>query len=266
MNFIRDQISKWKRGGDASTDKDSYAGPKVYINAGQIQEAAHYMPFLGAIDLSELTFSAFPYPDSETYEDFGVESFLDIAVFPVPDHCTSRTCDLSELGVGFQTVYDGITFLNLCQGGRLWLDLSKFQGLHASLMVPMEGSMPEHIKKGKLEVSEKNQNFEVMIANCNPNGRRISLSGQVVFEIGDDPLVSLSLVSELKLTLVALAVCLFFSLFSIRVRMGTQADHNYRLANPEEDPSDSQQIQLPPRNDVQEENEELSQLRGATVV
>ncbi len=249
-----------------STDPESYTGPKVYINPGQVEEASHYMQFNGAIDLSELTFTAFPYPDSDENDDFGVESFLDIAVFPVPEHCTSRTCDLSEFGVGVQTYFNGLTFLNLCQGGRLWLNQNKFQGLYATLMVPMEGSMPEHIKKGKLLVSEKNQNFEVMIANCNPNGRRVSLSGQVVFEIDDDPLINLSFMSEVKLTLVALAVCMIFSLLSIRVRMGTQADHNYRLANPEEDPADGQQIQQRQRNIVHEGNQELIQLQGATIV
>jgi hypothetical protein len=272
MNFIRNHLPNGAKVGDDSGGEERYHGPMVYINPGQVEEAAHYMEFHGAIDLSELTFNAFPYPDSDVSEDFGVESFLDIAVFEIPDRCSSRSCDLSEFGVGMQTYFNGMTFLNLCQGGRLAVDHNKFHGLLSSLMVPMEGSMPEHIVNGRFPVPEKNHNFEVMIANCNQNGRRVSLSGQVVFEIDDDPLTKLSVASEVKLTLVALAVCMIFTMLSVRVRRGTYSDYIYRLANVEEDRTDSQQAQQPqqalePQNSHARDGDGATNLlQGATIV
>lgn len=267
MNFIRSHLPYREVVGDGSNaGSESDPGPTMYLYPGQVEEATQYMQFNGAIDLSELTFDAFPYPDSDGDDDFGVESFLDIAVFPVSEYCNSRSCNLSEYGVGMETYFNGMPFLNLCQGSRLLLDHSKFKGLYASLMVPMEGPMPSHIKNGKFPVPEKNLKYEVVIANCNQKGRRVSLSGQIVFENNEDSPVHLGVASEVKLTLVALTVCVVFSLISIRVRRGTLADHNYQLVNPDENPSDSQPAQQAQSNNGQEGNEQSSPLQEATIV
>ena len=95
-------------------DDNTLHGPSIGIPAGQVKEDVHYMESRGSIDLSSLRFHADDYPqgahsgifgfdlqsnktNEEHTEHKNVESFLDIAVFEVPEHCTSRNCDLSKV-------------------------------------------------------------------------------------------------------------------------------------------------------------------------
>lgn len=219
MNFMRNKISRARNGYQANVHNQ---GPHLTIAPGAVEEAVHLMQFAGDINLSELTFTA---------ENHGmsVESFLDIVVFEVPPHCNSHNCDLSLYGIGTLTHFNGVSFLGLCQAGRLMIDHNIFQGHHTQLMVPSEGSMPSHIAKSsdRFTIPVQNRNYDVMIANCNGEGRRISLSGQVVFDFQNDiaPITPKSLA---LLTFVALSVCLMFTLLSIKIDRGTRADWEYR--------------------------------------
>jgi hypothetical protein len=223
MNFFgRHHVSGRSRGNGRHKDDNR---SEVVIKPGQVEEAVHSMQFNGAINLSELQFHV-EYSVGTNAHD--VESFLDIVIFEVPALCTSRTCDLSLYGVGEMEHFTGMDFLSLCKDGRLLLDMDLFEGHHTSLMVPSEGDMPTHVKNGSFTIPVENRNYEVMIANCNDNGRKVTISGQIVFDVGDDTF-GLSLFSEVKLTLVALGICLVFSIFSIRIRRETLADYNYNF-------------------------------------
>jgi hypothetical protein len=263
MNIIHNHFgrgsSKNKRNDNDFHMRD---GPKIDIKPGQVEEAVHYMAFNGAIDLSQLHFEAFPadggdldpssalpsrshtaHWDNESQQQHNNnnfnnstthvvrESFLDIAVFEVPERCTSRTCDLSRFGVGRIQQFSGATFLNLCHGGRLDLDLDVYRGYHTQLMVPQEGPMPQKVRYGKVTVPVPNRNYEVMIANCNDSGRKVQLTGQVIFDFDDDPVSQLDASSLAVLTLIAFAVCLFFSACSIRVRWGRGSGSDYMVVD-----------------------------------
>jgi hypothetical protein len=225
MNFLHRHHDLRRRHGNGRHDDDK--GSEVIIKPGQVEEAVHSMQFKGAIDLSQLHFHA-ESPDYGERDAPSVESFLDIVVFEVPELCSSRTCDLSLYGVGEMEHFIDMDFLSLCTNGRLQLNMDLFRGRHTSLMVPSDGEMPRHVKNGSFTIPVENRNYEVMIANCNEHGRKVTLSGQVEFDFGDNP-SGLTIESEVKLTLVALGICIFFSILSIRIRLGTQADYNYHL-------------------------------------
>jgi hypothetical protein len=114
---------------NGSKDNDDYAenirnGPTIGIFPGQVKEDVHYMESKGSIDLSYLRFyadnnakhthTAFSFDlqsnkandeKEESHIDNNkfngsvaiIESFVDIAVFEVPQHCTSQNCDLSKV-------------------------------------------------------------------------------------------------------------------------------------------------------------------------
>ena len=114
MESVQKFLTRLKTG---DYDEVVLNGPSIGIPPGQVKEDVHYMESRGAIDLSELRFYADEYPQAahssldfgvqsnKTYEEDqikdknvgGVETFVDIAVFEVPKHCTSRNCDLSKV-------------------------------------------------------------------------------------------------------------------------------------------------------------------------
>jgi len=217
MNFFRHISLR----GRQENHKDE--APSIVIPPGKAEEAVHWMEMRGDIDLSALTFRA-----DHAQGDKLVESFLDIAIFEVPQGCTSQTCDLTRYGVGKPRDFGSLPFSNLCDNGRLIIDKEIFQGYHTQLMVPMEASMPKRVKHGKYVVRNKNKSYEVMIANCNEGGRTIRISGQVFFDYYDDnDLIDLSFRSEVTLGLIAMCICLLFTCLTIRVRRGTRADWEY---------------------------------------
>jgi hypothetical protein len=220
MNYIskelRDEV------GHPLPERGGGNGPHLTITPGDVEEAVHYMQFTGEIDLSELIFTA-------ESGGTGIESFLDIAVFEVPPHCSSRNCDLSRYGVGALTHLNGVTFLGLCQSGRLVIDRNIFQGHHSQLMVPSAGPMPSNIIKsnGTFKVPVQNRNYNVMLANCNEKGRPVSVSGQVDFDF-EENFTPITPRTVTILTFVALAICILFSALSIKIDRGTRADWEYR--------------------------------------
>lgn len=112
MNFIRNKLAKVKRGDVDRDDGYMPTGPSIMVSAGEVKEEVHYLESRGDIDLSSLRFYAEENKptnqqginsngESDKNDDNdvgGVESFLDIVVFQVPEHCTSRNCDLSKVG------------------------------------------------------------------------------------------------------------------------------------------------------------------------
>ncbi|KAG7372102.1 hypothetical protein IV203_018245 [Nitzschia inconspicua] len=220
MNYVRNRF--WNKGKTERPSKGDGNGPHLTITPGDVEEAVHYMQFTGKIDLTELSFTA-------ESGGTGIESFLDVAVFEVPSHCSSHNCDLSRYGVGSMTHFNGMSYLSLCQAGRLFIDNNFFQGFHTQLMVPSEGPMPSNMKKtnGIFKVPIQNRNYNVMLANCNDNGRPVSLRGQVVFDFEENytPITPRSLT---VLTSVALMVCLLFSCLSIKIDRGTRAHWEYQ--------------------------------------
>ena len=186
----RKMVERWK----SRRDNADNNGPFLDISPGDVEEAVHYMKYTGEIDLSELRFvadhSSHQSKEEEEEEEAagGVQSFLDIAIFEVPEYCTSQNCDLSRFGVGEFTEINGMPFLGLCKNGRLIIDDNIFRGKHSQLMVPSQGSMPSHIKSGSatFKVPSPNRSYDVMIANCNDHGRHVHLTGGVVFSIDAD--------------------------------------------------------------------------------
>jgi hypothetical protein len=101
MDFIRNQIANFNRNDhdeDDNSNQDQTDRPTSDISPGQVEEAVHYMSQNGYIDISFLRFaSSLSKYHKEVQIQDGVESFLDVAVFEVPEHCTSRNCDLSKV-------------------------------------------------------------------------------------------------------------------------------------------------------------------------
>jgi hypothetical protein len=263
MNYINKNL--WDEVEHRPPDRVVGNGPHLTISPGDVEEAVHYMQFTGDIDLSELVFTA---ESSGT----GIESFLDIAAFEVPPHCSSHNCDLSQYGVGAQTHFNGVTFLGLCQSGRLVIDTNIFQGHHIQLMVPSDGPMPSHIKSnGTFKVPVQNRNYNVMLANCNDQGRSVSVTGQVVFDF-DENLTPITPKTLTVLTSVALAICLLFSALSIKIDRGTRADWEYRRFQNFEVLREGQARERLEQNDAEEgdtdaeESREHVELRPASIV
>mmetsp|Transcript_10558 Transcript_10558/g.20874 ORF Transcript_10558/g.20874 Transcript_10558/m.20874 type:complete len:325 (+) Transcript_10558:107-1081(+) len=162
-----------------------------------------------------------------------IESFLDIAVFEVPEHCTSRNCDISKFGVGSLSHFNGMSYLTLCQAGRLKLDHNLFKGHHTQLMVPIEGPMPDQVKQyrsAKFSVP-KNKHYEVILANCHQRGRNVCVSGQVVFDLMGGNTMFNNLTAKSVTILTSVAVMVFFALtiLAVRVNRGTRSDFEQDL-------------------------------------
>ena len=93
-----------------------------------------------------------------------------------------------------------------------------------------------------LALPSEETKFELLVANCDHQaygqGRTVEMTGQVVFE-ADNPLfgdghtsqATLDIVSQVKLIAFGVLVCLFFSVFSFRVRSGTRADYLRRQSS-----------------------------------
>ncbi len=102
----------------------------------------------------------------------------------------------------------------------------KFTGHATHLTVPAEGNMPDRIKQrqyNKIRMPET-KHYEVMLANCAANGRKVRVSGQVVFDLVDDGVDSLTRQSLTVLVSVAAVIFCLFVILTVRVNMGTRAD------------------------------------------
>jgi hypothetical protein len=194
----------------------------IVLAPGEVEEAVSLMRMPGKIDLSGLTFHALPRDDIPN----GIgHTQIDIAVFPLSPECDDgHKCDLSKLGVGKKEEFDGLAFLSLCHAGRLRIERDFYKGHHISLKVPSEGPMQTHVKFGQLAIGQGGRDYEVLIANCDENGRHVKVNGQVLFDFSHhDSDKSKSAPSEATYPMVSLSTFLFFTLCFIRVRFTTRA-------------------------------------------
>eukprot|EP00536_Pseudo-nitzschia_multiseries_P018272 jgi/Psemu1/70493/estExt_Genemark1.C_23270002 len=269
---------------DDDDDGEFPIGPTIYVAPGQVKEDVHYMESRGFIDLSQLRFHAYDVQKTKNYNHYNynynysnhnafkldidghnhnnnnhnrsdaignssssheVESFVDIAVFQVPQHCTSQNCDLSKFGIGSLSRFGGtssLSYLNLCEGNRLKLDHDLFTGHHAQLVVPTEGRMPNQIHNNNrffdfnfvgsgFSVPTSGQHYEVLLANCDPNGKTIRVRGRVVFDLLDDrddenQILPAGAGAGAIAILVGVAALVFaiLSVLAVRVNRGTRSD------------------------------------------
>jgi hypothetical protein len=238
---------------DSSNNNDVSRSPSlgrtITIPPGKVEEASHWMEYHGDIDLSELTFMAASsnspvVPDnSHNHSNRNgansmtvVQSFLDIAIFETPEGCISDTCDLAKYGIGKHndnatatTAKKGgstsstTSVTKLCESGRLIVDHHVFNGFHTQLMIPFDGKMPKHVKRSIYHAPHHHgRNYEVIFANCNPNGRTVHISGQVVFEYYE---FDLTFQSGMILVSIAFSICLLLMMMTVRIRRGTVADY-----------------------------------------
>lgn len=254
MDFVRNRLWTGRIGGRHGPASHPQ-GATIDIYPGQVEEAVHTMPFIGAIDISGLSFYAYPRDDdidfahdgdvdealrksisysstrnsNETIQSLQMDSIVDIVVFEIfNDQCTSQKCDISNYGVGQLEHFDGIEYVSLCQDGRLRIDSDDFTGRHVEIRIPSQGRLPDRQiadEDGLISVPESDRTYEVIIANCNKYGRKVLLTGQVLLLI--DKSSSQNYVPETNLVLFGIAICLIFSFFNIRIRCGTRADYNY---------------------------------------
>jgi hypothetical protein len=203
-----------------------YPDKAVLIHPGLVEEAVHRIGHRGGIDLSELRFEA-----GDSSAD-GIDFVVDIAIFQVPAHCNSRTCNLSEYGVGTLERYNGVEYLSLCSNdGRLQIRKDRFKGHHFEISVPGQGAIPQDriVDGAEIMVSDKDRTYEVMLANCNKRGRDVSVSGKVAFDsfAYSSALHAQDDVSGIHLLVMGVAVFLLFTVCSFRIHMGTAADYTY---------------------------------------
>ena len=111
--------------------------------------------------------------------------------------------------------------------------------------------MPDRIKQrqyNKFSMPEA-KHYEVMLANCHPNARKIRVRGQVVFDLVDDGDVDLTKDSISVLVSVACLVFVVLTILTVRVNLGTRADFeqsHYGLVPDEEETNDAAP-ESPPR-------------------
>ena len=198
-------------------------GYSIVLEPGQIEEAVHFMQGRGTIDLSDLSFFAFPR--EETGSQTNSTSYVDIAIFPLPKGCSGgEKCDLSDLGVGKRETFDGISFLDLCHEGRLRLDTGIYKGHHAYIKVPNTGKMAKSVEYSQLAAEHGQRDYEVMIANCNLSGRKIRIQGQVLFDFSKDQHPKTNTLTPFPgHPLVSISVFLFFTVCFVRIRFTTRA-------------------------------------------
>ena len=122
---------------------------------------------------------------------------MDIAVFEEPRECvgTAEGCDWTELGIGARTELGDVHWccwgdaleLDICQSrsdsqtpkGHLIMNKTSFVGQSRSVNIPSSGSAS--VKFGHMEESVSGK-YVIVIANCNPMGRNMTVSGQYVLK------------------------------------------------------------------------------------
>ena len=210
------------------------------IHPGTIEEALNFMTKPGKIDFSDLTFYAKPHNQEEEHEDEAEsatsnkqndypDTLLEIAIFPLPPGCKNHNCVLSEVGIGRMEELEGLPYLNPChKNGALVVDETAFKGQLLQINVPGRGNMKKHLKK-KLDAELGARFYEVLIANCNKQGREVKMEGQIVFEISADDGDSDGFITQLSTSmddflpdthfiLVSIATFLFLVCCCFRVR------------------------------------------------
>jgi hypothetical protein len=187
------------------------------LSQGEVEEARSFMKFPGKIDVSGLSFHAAPYQDGKEEHVSGInETWVDIAVFPLPRSCRQDHCDLTELGVGARENSD--FFVELCHNGRLQIRREVFHGFHTALKVPTKGPMEKHVLYGLFDARDAGQEYDVIIANCHMAGRQIHVKGQAVFDFGRSSEEHFDPATSLPYPLTSLTVFLGLALCFFRIR------------------------------------------------
>ena len=129
----------------------------------------------------------------QRYEEIQNEvTYIDIAIFPLPNICTMQHCDMSKFGIGVTEAYEGVQFNSLCHNGRLHIVHDYYNGFTTSLPVPAVGKMPKYIHNEYDKyyyVTQPNTYYGIIIANCanEKYGRDVHINGRLVFAYGDTP-------------------------------------------------------------------------------
>ena len=232
MNFVR------RHGRHPARAKpDSRHGAnahRIVVAPGGVHESVHYMHYEGELDMSELEFYADPFPDEKLVD--GIQSWMDVVVVPVPEQCSSDGCDLSKYGIGKSKNSQGTPpFVDLCDKGRFVVN-NRFEGVHTQLMVPRSSSvpMPDHLKKKKISLPRRDQTYNILFANCNPGGRNVHITGQVILEYNNTNSAVLTFQSVMILVTIAFSICSLLTVLSVRVHRGTRSDFEYEQISTEE--------------------------------
>jgi len=124
---------------------------------------------------------------------------VDIAVFKEPRECaeTSEGCDWTELGIGARTEFGDVHWccwgdaleLDICQSrsdsqtpkGHLIMNKTSFVGQSRSVNIPISSNADSSVKFGHMEEGDTGK-YIIVIANCNPTGRNMTVSGQYVLK------------------------------------------------------------------------------------
>jgi hypothetical protein len=116
---------------------------------------------------------------------------IDIVVFREPDDCHRSTngCDWTKLGVGATDTYGNLRWccandaiaLNMCTGrsdyGRLIVNETLFKGTIRSLPIDATGKQDVYVTSSQISVDEGSGNYVLVMANCNAEGRTVTVSG-----------------------------------------------------------------------------------------
>lgn len=221
-------MSLWERFTDFSVHKHDFQ-----LSPGQIEEAVNYMRVPGKIDISDLAFETMIADDDRPEENI-LDSVIDIAIFALPSECRHGSfCDLSKLGVGTTEEFDGVSFVNLCEHGRLVVHKDFYQGHYSSIRVPREGRMSkQHVKYGVFDVKEAGVDYEVIIANCNENGRKVRVQGEVLFNFEEDSSTLRANTTDVPsiYPFISISVFLMLTMCFFRVQCGTPREipNNHR--------------------------------------
>lgn len=127
---------------------------------------------------------------------YGV-NMIDLVLFHEPKECsnTKAGCDWTKLGVGASNEIGDIRWccsedaiaLGLCKGrpgeyNRLIINRTKYEGHVRNILVPRNGFVELEVKYGQLEEVEFSGKYVLVMSNCNPNGRNMTVEGTYVWK------------------------------------------------------------------------------------
>jgi hypothetical protein len=196
-NVVRSCVVACAAGGCVRSNRAFGCDPSRFIAPIQFVEGFIQAP--GSVDLSSWKFSVVSKED----EDFFPEgSRVDVVVFYQPSACsqTSQSCGWASLGVGNSTQTIGINGIQkvtryccnqeaidwkLCDAssyGTLIIDNTKFRGDRRFVEYPpgQRRFVNETLRYGRLPQTKTGQ-YEIVVANCNDNGRTIHIEGNSVW-------------------------------------------------------------------------------------
>jgi len=124
-------------------------------------------------------------------------NMIDVVLFHEPKECanTRAGCDWSKLGVGASNDIGDVRWccskdaiaLGLCQGrpgefNRLIINRTRFEGHVRNILVPRTGYVELEVQYGQLEEVEFSGKYFLVMANCNPDGRNMTVEGTYVWK------------------------------------------------------------------------------------